>query len=63
MSLIEMHVETCTATPVVVAPSLVDPAITRLGATKVGLAKGAFWLVIARIVLSDPLSFPQGDML
>ena len=48
------HVEICFATPVVVVPSVVDLAVTRSRATKIGQAKGAIWLVLARIVLSDP---------
>ena len=47
------HVEVCSATSVVVLPSVVDLAVTRSGATVVGQAKGAIWLVLARIVLSD----------
>ena len=52
--LLVTHVEVCSATPVVVVPSVVDLAVTRSRATVVGQAKGAIWLVIARIVLSDP---------
>ena len=39
--LLETHVEVCSATPVVVVPSVVDLAVTRSGAAVVGLAKGA----------------------
>ena len=52
--LLETHVEVCSATPVVVVPYVVDLAVTRSGATVVGQAKGIIWLVLARIVLSDP---------
>ena len=53
-SLLVAHVEVCSATPVVVVPSVVDLAVTRSGAKVVGQVKGAIWLVLARIVLSDP---------
>ena len=53
-SLLVTHVEVCSATPVVVVPSVNDLAVTRSGATVVGQAKGAIRLVLARIVLSDP---------
>ena len=53
-SLLVTNVEVCSGTPVVVVPSVVDLAVTRSGATVVGQAKGAIWLVLARIVLSDP---------
>ena len=52
-SLLVTHVEVCSATPVVVAPSVVDLAVTRSGATVVGQTKGAIWLVLARSVPSD----------
>ena len=38
-SLLVTHVEVCSATPVVVVPSVVDLAVTRSGATLVGQAK------------------------
>ena len=38
-SLLRTHVEVCSATPVVVVPSIVDLAVTRSGATVVGQAK------------------------
>ena len=53
-SLLVTHVEVCSAIIVVVVPSVVDLAVTRSGATVVGQAKGAIWIVLARIVLSDP---------
>ena len=53
-SLLVTHVEVCSATPVVVVPSVVALAVTRSGAMIVGQARGAIWLVLARIILSDP---------
>ena len=57
VSLLETHVEVCSATPVVVATSVVDLAITRSWATVGGLAKGAIWLVLERIVLLELSEF------
>ena len=39
--LLDTHVEVCSATPVVVVPSVVDLAVTRSGVAVVGLTKGA----------------------
>ena len=57
VSLLETYVEICSTTPVVVVPSVVNLAVTRSGATVVGLAKGAISPVLARTVLSDPSDF------
>ena len=54
VSLLETQVEIRSATPVVVATSVVDIAVSRSVATVVGLAKGTIWLVLARIVPSNP---------
>ena len=42
VSLLETHVEICSATPVIVVPSVVDLDVTK-----------AIWLVLARVVFSD----------
>ena len=55
-SLLVTHVEVCSVTLVVVLPSVVDLAVTISGATVVGQAKGAVWLVLGRIVLSSESS-------
>ena len=55
--LLETQVEICSATPVFVAESVVDEAVTRSGATEVGMGNDAIWLVRDRNVLSDPSEF------
>ena len=47
VSLPETQVEICSATPVVVATSVVDLTISRSRATVVGLEKAGIWLVLA----------------
>ena len=54
VSLLEAQFKNWSATPVVVATSVVDLVVTRSGATVVGQGKMAIWLVVAIIVLSDP---------
>ena len=44
VSLLETQVKICSATPMVVATSLVDQTVTTYGATLVGMEKETIWL-------------------